>query len=133
MHDNSNEKFLLIRNHNFFAGLTDDDFESLNLEHHFKETKKGEYIYFESKYRNKLYFIKGGHVKIGRIDDNGNEIIKEIISEGEIFGQYTLEKNSFNEEFAIAYKSDVSMCVFTVEDFESLLERKPSLSLKFNK
>ncbi len=133
MQDNNNEKFLLIRNHNFFSGLTDEDFESLNLEHHFKETKKGEYIFFESMYRNKLYFIKGGHVKIGRIDEKGNEIVKEIIGEGEIFGQYTLERNTFNEEFAIAYKSDVSLCVFSVEDFEKLLERKPELTLRFNK
>jgi CRP/FNR family transcriptional regulator, cyclic AMP receptor protein len=127
------EKFILIRNLAFFADLTDEDFERLNMQHHFKEVKEGEYIYFENYLSKNLYFVKGGYIKIGTIDDNGNEVVKEIIGPGEIFGQYTLEQNSKDGEYAKAYKSDISLCTFTIKDFEQLLAYKPELALRYTR
>lgn len=127
------ERMLLIRTCDIFAEINDQEYEELNLVHRFIEAEKGAYIYFESAYHNKLYFIKTGHIKIGYIDENGNEIIKEIISKGEVFGQFTLEKNNLNGEFAQAYKTDVSLCAFNIEDFERLLHKKPYMALKYSK
>nr|WP_294907561.1 Crp/Fnr family transcriptional regulator [uncultured Lacibacter sp.] len=129
----TDQKFLLIRNYDLFAHVTDEEYEELNLDHHFIEAAKGEYIYFDSQYHNKLYFLKGGTIKIGYVDDDGKEVIKEIIREGEVFGQFTLERNNLNGEFAQAYKSDVSLCAFNIEDFERLLKTKPSIGFHFTK
>lgn len=127
------QKFLLIRNYNLWSHITDEEYEQLNLVHHFIETPKGEYIYFDSHNHNKLYFLKGGTIKIGHIDNEGKEVIKEIVREGEVFGQFTLERNNLNGEFAQAYKSDVSLCAFNIEDFEQLLKKKPELAFHFSK
>ena len=130
---NSDDKFLLLRNYDLWCQLSDEEYEELNVAHHFIEAKKDEYIYFDSHHLNKLYFVKDGHIKIGFIDDAGNEIIKEIISKGEIFGQFALEKNNLNGEFARAYKGNVSLCAFSIEDFEELLKKKPGLAVKYSK
>ena len=127
------DKFLLIRNYDLFAHITNDEYIELDLLHNFIEARKGEFIYFDSHYLNKLYFIKNGFIKIGYVDENGNEIIKEIIQKGEVFGQLTLERNNLSGEFAQAYKADVSLCAFTIEDFEKLLYRKPQLAIGFSK
>ncbi len=127
------QKMLLIRNHDLWNHLTDEDYVELNVLHHYIEAKKGEYIYFEAYNHNKLYFIKEGNIRIGCIDDEGREIIKEIISKGEVFGQFTLEKNNLNGEFAQAYKGDVSLCAFTISDFENILNRKPDIGLKYTR
>ncbi|MBI1342611.1 MAG: helix-turn-helix domain-containing protein [Terrimonas sp.] len=129
----ADDQFLLIRNYDLWSQITDEEYEELNLVHHFTEARKGEYIYFDSHHHNKLYFIKGGYVKIGFIDAEGNEIIKEIIQEGEIFGQFSLEKNNLNGEFARAHKGDVSLCAFNIEDFEKLLKKKPDIAIKYSK
>jgi CRP/FNR family cyclic AMP-dependent transcriptional regulator len=129
----SDEKFILLRNYDLWCHLSDDEYEELNVAHHFIEAKKGDYIYFDSHHLNKLYFVKDGYIKIGFIDEQGNEIIKEIISEGEIFGQFSLEKNNLHGEFARAYKGDVSLCAFSIEDFEKLLKNKPELAIKYSK
>ncbi len=50
-----------------------------------------------------------------------------------MFGQVTLERNNLHGEFAQAYKNDVSLCAFTIEDFERLLKKKPELALKYSK
>jgi CRP/FNR family transcriptional regulator, cyclic AMP receptor protein len=127
------ERFVLMRNYDMFSCITDDEYEELDLVHNFLETKKGDYIYFDSHCLDKLFFVKGGYIKIGYIDDKGNEIIKEIINEGEVFGQFTLEKNNLNGEFAQAYKSDVSLCAFKIGDFEKLLKKKPELAIEYSK
>ncbi|OQP41059.1 hypothetical protein A4H97_15795 [Niastella yeongjuensis] len=127
------DKWLLIRNYDLWAHLTDQEMEDLNIVHNFIEAPKGDYIYFEAFHHNKLYFVKEGFIRIGYIDDSGREVIKEIIQKGELFGQITLEKNSLNGEFAQAYKSEVNLCAFAIDDFQKLLEKKPLLALKYSK
>lgn len=129
----NDEKLVLLRNYDLWCELSDEEYDELNVAHHFIEAKKGEYIYFDSQHLNKLYFVKDGHIKIGYVDEEGNEIIKEIVSEGEIFGQFALEKNNLNGEFARAYKGNVSLCAFSIEDFEKILKKKPELAIKYSK
>jgi len=129
----ADQKFLLIRNYDLFSHISDEEYEELNLVHHFIEAAKGEYVYFDSAWNNKLYFLKGGTIKIGHIDEEGKEVIKEILREGEVFGQFSLERNNLNGEFAQAYKSDVSLCAFNIDDFEKLLRKKPEIAFHFSK
>ena len=127
------KKMLLIRNYDLWNHISDEEYVELNFVHNYIEAKKGAYIYFEAFNHNKLYFIKEGYIRIGYIDEEGNEVIKEIIQQGELFGQFTLEKNNLNGEFAQAYKADVSLCAFNIEDFEKLLKRKPEIALKYTR
>ena len=127
------EKMVLLRNYDLWCHLSDEEYDELNIAHHFIEAKKGDYIYFDSHHLNKLYFVKDGYIKIGYINEEGNEIIKEIIKEGEIFGQFALERNNLNGEFARAYKGNVSLCAFNIDDFEKLLKKRPELAIKYSK
>jgi CRP/FNR family cyclic AMP-dependent transcriptional regulator len=126
-------QLLLIRNYDLWSNLSDEEYDELNVMHNFIEAKKDDYIYFDSHFHNKLYFIKDGYIKIGYVDDDGEEIVKEIIQKGEIFGQFALEKNNLNGEFARAHKTKVSLCAFNVDDFEKLLKKKPQLAITYSK
>jgi CRP/FNR family transcriptional regulator, cyclic AMP receptor protein len=123
---------LLLRGFDIFEHITEEEYIELALVHNYVEAASGEYIYFPHQNRNKLYFAKDGFIKLGYIDEAGNEVIKEIIQKGEVFGQLTLEKNNNQDEFAQAYKSDVSLCAFTMEDFIRILQRKPEMAIAFS-
>lgn len=123
---------LLLRGFDVFRHITDEEYEELDLVHNYIEATNGEYIYFPHQNRNKLYFAKDGFIKLGYIDEAGNEVIKEIIQKGEVFGQLTLEKNNDQDEFAQAYKGNVSLCAFTMEDFIRILQRKPEIAIAFS-
>jgi CRP/FNR family transcriptional regulator, cyclic AMP receptor protein len=129
----ADDKMLLIRNYDLWCHLSDEDYEALNIEHHVMEVPKGEYIYFEAYNHNKIYFVKEGYIRIGHIDSEGNEKVMEIIQKGELFGQFTLERSNLHGEFAQAYKQDVSLCAFNIEDFEKLLKKRPDLALRYSK
>ncbi len=121
-----------LKRYSIFSKLTGQAFEEVGNAHIPTEAKKGDYIYFESQYMNKLFFISEGYIKIGCIDNNGNEIIKEILQPGDLFGQLSLECKNMNGEFAQAYKSDVALCSFTVDDFKSILEKNPLLAISYS-
>ena len=127
------EKLLLIRNYDLWRNLSEEEYHSLHVEDNFKEVPKGEYIYFEAYHHNKIYFAKKGYIRIGFIDEIGNQKIKEIIKPGDFFGQFTLEKDNLHGEFAQAYRENISLCSFAIEDFENLLRKRPDMALKYSK
>lgn len=127
------DKMFLIRDYDLWCQLSDEDYKDLKIEHHFIEVPKGEYVYFEAYNHNRIYFVKEGYIRIGHIDAEGNEKVMEIIQKGELFGQFTLEKSNLHGEFAQAYKQDVSLCAFYIEDFEKLLKKRPDLALRYSK
>lgn len=127
------DTLLIIRRNDFLAKLSDEDYESLNLVHNFILADKGRYVYFDAQNLNKLFFVKEGFVKIGYVDDEGNDIVKEILQPGDIFGQFTLDKNNMQGEYAQAYKCDTSLCAFTIDDFQKLLVHRPDLSIQYAK
>jgi CRP/FNR family cyclic AMP-dependent transcriptional regulator len=127
------DSMLLIRNYDLWCNLSDEEYKDLRVEHHVIDVPKGEYIYFEAYNLNKIYFVKEGTIKIGYIDPEGNEKVKEIIQEGELFGQFSLERSNLHGEFAQAYRKDVSLCAFTIDDFERLLKSRPDLALRYSK
>ena len=129
----STDQLLLIRRHDFFKHLSDEEYDSLRILHNFKTARRNEYIYLESKLNRSLFFVKEGFVKIGYHDGEGNEVIKEIIGAGDIFGQITLEEKSGEGEFAQAYKTDVSLCMFRHDEFAALLEQKPQLAIRYSR
>jgi len=124
---------LLLRNHKLFRQLTTKECRELNIDKGFIQARKNEFIYLNNFTSNRLFFLKKGYVKIGTYDEEGKEIIREILHEGDIFGQVNLEQESNSNEFAQAIKKDATICSFTIEDFEKILEKRPDLAISYTK
>ena len=123
-----------LRNHNLFEQMSDQEYKDLCVISGYKTAKKNEVIYMTHETVRRLYFLKKGVVKIAAVDDEGNEITKDVIREGDIFGEITLNGNAANSgEFAKAISDEVSICSFKLDDFERVLEKNPNLSLRYTK
>jgi CRP/FNR family transcriptional regulator, cyclic AMP receptor protein len=122
-----------IRKYNLFTHLYNDEFIKSDFLHSVIEAKKGDYIYFEPQFLSKLFFIKEGFIKIGYINNSGNEIVKEILQKGEMFGQFTLEQSNMNGEFAQVHKSTAVICAFTIENFQDILNGNSQLAIAYSK
>jgi CRP/FNR family cyclic AMP-dependent transcriptional regulator len=130
---NSETNFILLRDHTLFKQLTYKECSQLNIITGFLKPKKNEYVYFDKSSLDRLYFLKKGYIKIGYYDDQGNEVIREVLKEGDVFGQIGLENYDHGGEFAQAIKGEASICSFTIADFEEILKKRPDLAISFTK
>jgi CRP/FNR family transcriptional regulator, cyclic AMP receptor protein len=126
-------QFWYLRNHQIFSQMSDAEIQQMCIMSGFKNGYKNETIYFSDEPLNRIYILKRGMIKICAQDENGSEIIKDIIKEGDVFGELSLNKNNDNHEFAKVISDEVSICSFKVDDFETVLKNNSSISLNYNK
>jgi CRP-like cAMP-binding protein len=90
-------KYWYLKNHNLFSQMKESDIQSLCVITGFKKALKNEVIYFTHEPVRRLYLLKKGILKIAMMDEEGNEQTKEIIHQGDIFGEITLNKHAHQE------------------------------------
>jgi len=98
--------------------------------HTFHHYKKNDYIYFEDEPSQYIYLIASGRVKIGSYKENGKEILKAILSQGEIFGEMALAGEDRRPDFAQALDNDTTVCPMSIEDMQELMANNKPLNLK---
>lgn len=129
---NSEIKYWYLKNHTLFSQLNEDDIQELCIISSFKTAKKGEIIYFSDQKIDRLYSLKQGRIKIAYYDEKQVEVVSEILKEGDIFGELTLKQyENKNQEFAQVISDEVSICSFTLENFRSVLRKKPDLAIAY--
>lgn len=126
-------KYWYLRNHKLFWMLNNSQIKQLCIVSKFKESKKGDIIYFSDADEPKIYFLKKGNIKIAEVDEHGHEQTKEIIQQGDLFGELGLDGSSKSNEFAQSLTKEVSICSFYLKDFEHLMEQYPQLALSYTK
>ncbi len=126
-------KYWYLRNHKLFSSLSNKQIEELSIIVRHKQAKKSEVLYFNEEIGDRIYFLKKGMIKIVEHNDAGDEIIKEIIQKGDLFGELALESGQESRDSAIAMSSEVWVCSFKTEDFENILSKNPGLAMKYFK
>lgn len=125
-------KYWYLRNHDLFNRLNGEEINELCIVSSFKRGKKAEIIYFSDQQIDRLYILKQGRIKIAYYNENQEEIVSEILKEGDIFGELTLKKSeNRNQEFAQVVSDEVSICTFTLENFQNVLRKKPDLAIAY--
>jgi CRP-like cAMP-binding protein len=126
-------KYWYLHNHKLFKSLSSKEIESLCINTSMLQGSKDDIIYLPNDLA-RIYILKKGIIKIVTISDSGVADTKEIIQQGDIFGEVTLGNSSLdNSEYAQALSNNVVICSFLVKNFEQILLAKPSLSLQYTK
>ncbi len=76
-----------LRNIYLFRPLDSSLLQEISMlatEHHYK---RGQYIFMEGQTRDTVFFLINGALKIYNVDDSGREIIRNIVSAGQLFPQ----------------------------------------------
>lgn len=91
-----------------------------------KTFKKGSNIYLPDDEADKLFLINEGRIKIGVYGNGGKEIIKSIISKGEVFGELVVVGETKRRDFAFAME-DTNVCVITLDELKELMRENRGL------
>jgi len=95
--------------------------------------KNKDYIYFEEDAAHKVYLIAKGKVKIGYYDEQGNEVVKSILSKGELFGEKAILGIEVHNEFAQSVDSKTTICPVSIDTVHDLMRDNKTLSVKVYK
>ncbi|WP_436517602.1 Crp/Fnr family transcriptional regulator [Ekhidna sp. To15] len=95
--------------------------------------KKDDFVYFKDQSSENIYMVSSGRVKIGTYGPDGKEIVKAILTRGEIFGELALAGEEKRQDFAQAMDNDTHVCSMTIEDLQNLMKDNKELNLKILK
>jgi CRP-like cAMP-binding protein len=108
-------------------------FKDYKKDHEFDAYKKKDYIYFVEDSANKIYLIERGKVKIGYYNENGDEIVKAILSKGELVGEKAILGDHVRDEFAQSMNNTTSICPIGVTMMHELMRDNQTFSFKVYK
>lgn len=131
---NRDRKYWFLRNHQMFSHMSNEQIQSLCVISNFKTAVKNEIIDL-TDLEKRIYSLKKGTIKIIGLDEAGNEVTKDVLQKGDIFGEITLSDNPRRQanEYARAASPEVSVCSFKVADFEQALRHDPTLAIRYTK
>ncbi|TCP23360.1 CRP-like cAMP-binding protein [Tenacibaculum skagerrakense] len=118
---------------NLFKILCPHKYPAYKKEHDIDTYKKSDYIYFTDDNANKIYLIDKGKVKIGYYTEEGDEVIKAILTKGEIFGEKALLGIDKRNEFAQSIDNTTSICPVSKDTMFQLMRDNVSISFKIYK
>ena len=122
-----------FENVNLFNLLCPHKFKEYKECHTFDAYKKSDYIYFEEDAANKVFLIENGKVKIGYYTEEGDEIVKAILTKGELFGEKAILGEETRNEFAQSTDNKTSICPIGVDTMHNLMRDNKTFSLKIYK
>jgi CRP/FNR family transcriptional regulator, polysaccharide utilization system transcription regulator len=98
------------------------------VRHYAKKTE----IYTEGSNPRNVYFIQKGKVKIYKTNEDGKELILNILNDKDFFGHMAILSGGQHTESAMALE-DSELIVLPKEDFQSLLNSNREVAAKFIK
>lgn len=103
------------------------------VDKHFIRHNKNDIIYNQSTPDHKVYLISKGKVKVVNYSAEGNEIIKAILTKGELFGEKALWGDLERDEQAIAMTDDTQLCPLSVDKMYELMRKNGRFSIEISK
>lgn len=101
--------------------------------HHMNTYNKGDLIYFPEDNSEKIYLIASGKVKIGYDTESGDEVIKAILTKGELFGEMAIFGEEKRSEYAMVLENNTTVCQMGLENVQELMKDNRSFSFSIYK
>jgi len=125
-------KLWYLQNINLFSGTPRDEMLVIERMTTMETVKRRQPIYLPGDPGDRVFLLKTGQVKLSRISEDGKELTMAILHPGDIFGELEVLDDSPRDSMAEALE-DTSLCVMRRQDFESLLKRRPDLTVRLTK
>lgn len=104
--------------------------ESLTGDRNTNKFRKKQIIYSEGNHPGRLYFIRRGKVKVYKTNEDGKELVTDLLNAGDFLGHIALLEGGTYADTAEALE-ETELAVIPREDFDELLHNNPEVSRKF--
>jgi CRP/FNR family transcriptional regulator, cyclic AMP receptor protein len=124
-------KQFYISNHRLFATLPQSQLLALSQVSKLKTFYRGESIEYGMGSGSKLCLLLKGKVKLMESNDKQDDLVKDILYEGDVFGDLGLDGQPPVDEYAEALTDNTIICSIYVDDFKAVLAQYPLLAINF--
>jgi len=124
-------KYVYLKSHPLFANLGEQKIQEACQLARVKTIYRGEVIGYGDRDYSKIYLLIKGKIKITENNDMDNELIKDLLTAPDVFGDLGLEGNFPADEYAEALTANTIVCVFNVNDFKKILQDNIMVALNY--
>jgi len=118
---------------NLFKILCPAKFGKYEGSHVIKSYKKGDFIYFTDDPANNIFLISNGKVKILNYTEQGEELVKGILTKGDIFGEMVVLGEEKRTDFAQAIENETHICQMNIDELHGLMLENKEFAFTINK
>lgn len=111
-----------------FAGLSESDLETVAGLFRKKDYPRNSIIFLESSPGDQFYIVKSGSVRIYRIADDGREMVLDVITAGDFFGEMAL-LDGYLRSATAQTREPTEVLAMRGETFCALVREKPAIAL----
>ncbi len=123
------DKHSLLRAHPFFNGLDEAVIDWLVPRAYSRKLKKGSVLFRKGDTGTKLYAVCAGAIRISCTSEEGNDVILNLISPGDIFGEISfLDRGPRTADAVVIEDSEVME--IERQDFSQLIREYPEVSMR---
>ena len=131
MSDASHRLVSILGANRFFAGFERDALEKIAAVCRQRHLAAREILFLKGDPGDGLYAIRRGLIRIGTVDDLGQQMTMNVLGGGDVFGEITLLDGQSRTADAVAME-DTDMFFLPRQDFLSLLNREPPMALQLS-
>jgi len=124
-------KYAYLKSHPLFTDLSEQKIKDACSTVKVKTVYRGETFNYGDGNYSKIYLLIKGKIKITECDEMDNELIKDILTAPDVFGDLSLDGHPSIDEFAEALTANTVVCVFNVPDFKKLLQENITMALSY--
>jgi CRP-like cAMP-binding protein len=124
-------KYAYLKGHPLFVNMSEQKIKDACLMIRVKNVYRGETINYGDGDYSKIYLLIRGKIKITECDELDNELIKDILTAPDVFGDLSLEGDPSLDEFAEALTANTLVCIVNIPDFKKLLRENPAMALSY--
>ncbi len=124
-------KYAYLKSHPLFLNAGEQKIKDACVMAKVKTVYRGETFNYGDGDYSKIYLLIKGKIKITECNELDNELIKDILTAPDVFGDLSMEGHPSMDEFAEALTANTVVCVFNVPDFKRLLQENPMMTLSY--
>ena len=124
-------KYAYLKSHRLFANTGEQKILEACSIVKVKTVFRGETLSYGEGDYSKVYLLIKGKIKITECDAMDNELIKDILTAPDLFGDLGLAGNPSMDEFAEALTANTVVCVFNSNEFKRILSEQPVIALNY--
>jgi CRP/FNR family transcriptional regulator len=123
--------YAYLKNHPLFSNATEQMIAESTGKMKIKTVNRGETFGYGDGDYSKVYLLIKGKIKIAELNSDSNELIKDILTSPDIFGDLSMDGSPDADEYAEALMANTIVCVVNSSDLRKMVNEIPGMAMAY--